>query len=76
MLISLNRGYRKVLLLESPELLAVVEAQKVGIIAEKFFKQRRSVERNVLLLRSYLNERKEGGAVNSNNVIALSSCVR
>lgn len=40
MLISLNRGYRKVLLLESPELLAVVEAQKVGIIAEKFFKQR------------------------------------
>ena len=45
-------------------------------LLEKFFKQRRSVERNVLLLRSYLNERKEGGAVNSNNVIALSSCVR
>ena len=44
-------------------------------LLEKFFKQRRSVERMVLLLHSYLNERKEGGTVNSNNVIALSSCV-
>lgn len=38
---------------------------------EKFFKQRRSVERNVLLLRSYLDERKQGETVNANNVIAL-----
>ena len=38
---------------------------------EKFFKQRRSVERNVLLLQNYLQERSQGVAVNVNNVIAL-----
>ena len=38
---------------------------------EKFFKQRRSVERNVLLLQNYLQERSQGVNVNVNNVIAL-----
>lgn len=40
-------------------------------VLEKFCKQRRSVERNVVLLRSYVNDRKEGEQVNVNNVIAL-----
>ena len=36
MLIPLNGGYREVLRLKAPELLAVVEADEVGVIPEKF----------------------------------------
>ena len=38
---------------------------------EKFFKQRRSVERNVFLVRNVIAELKEGKQTNVNNVIAL-----
>ena len=38
---------------------------------EKFFKQRRSVERNVFLVQNVIAELKEGKQVNVNNVIAL-----
>ena len=38
---------------------------------EKFFKQRRSVERNVFLVKNVIAELKEGKQVNVNNVIAL-----
>ena len=38
---------------------------------EKFFKQRRSVERNVFLVRNVIAELTEGKQVNVNNVIAL-----